>query len=149
MIRAQLRPESRMPSESGQSMIEFALTFPLFLGVLIGLVGLAVLFYSYVTLQLAAREGASAIIHNTQLTPQQVQDIVRSMSISLDPSALNVQVEPDTGDLNRDRIPGTRVTVTVSYTVPLPSVSIPNFSGSSFRILGPLTISAVSNMTIE
>ncbi|MBM3127062.1 MAG: pilus assembly protein [Chloroflexi bacterium] len=152
--------------ESGQSLIEFAFVFPIFLGVLIGLMLFAILFYSYVTLHLAVREGASAVVHCPSLncdTPRlnngnkltSIADIctlVRQKTFTLWGSTgtgcaavggMTVLVEPPTAQW----VTGAQVSVSAAYFVPLPTVTIP-VQGSAIRF-GTIQIQAQSVMTIE
>lgn len=139
-------PLHQADEERGQAMIEFALTIPLFLALLLGFVGFGLIFYSYLTVTLSSREGASAIIHNPNLTVAEVQQKVRDTSISLDRSALTITVEPSN---TADWVSGVKVNVTARYVVPLPTVSIPNLRGPAFTIFGPLPVTSTSVMTLE
>jgi Flp pilus assembly protein TadG len=133
-------------SQSGQALVEFTLMFPIFLAVLIGLVGFSLLFYSYATLQLAVREGTSAIVHDPRnQTTTSIQNLVRSRSFALDPSQLSILVEPTDSS---QWISGVQVSVSAVYYVPLPTVSVP-MGGRAVFLLGPIPIKAVSIMTIE
>ena len=125
----------RKPQPQGQTFVEFALTLPVLLLVLFGLAGLAVLFYSFVTMQLAVREGTNSIVHNTHQTVSQIQDEVRSHMVTLDRNDVNVIVEPS--DPN-SWIQGVQVSVSGVFTVSLPSDA-----------LGTIQFRAVSVMTIE
>ncbi len=135
----------------GQSLVEFAFVFPIFLGVLIGLMFFAILFFSYVTLQLAVREGTTTIVHDPgNQTVAQIQQVVRNNSFSLDQSQLNVLVEPADHDAlgNLQWVSGVQVSVSAAYYVPLPTVNIPLLGNSTIR-LGKIQITAQSVMTIE
>jgi len=148
----------RVNSVEGQTLIEFALVFPIFLGIFIGLMAFAILFYSYVTLNLAVREGASAVVHCPSLTCEypkllngnsirsvdDVKTLVREKCFSMNPSGLNVLVEPSQSQWVR----GAQVAVTASYNVPMPTVSVPLVSGGAIR-LGTIQIQAQSVMTVE
>ncbi len=153
------RPSGFKPTDKGQSLIEFAFAFPIFLGLLIGLMAFAVLFYSYVTLNLAVREGAGVIVRCPSLncdTPRLnngdritsilgVQTYVKEKSFSLNIGEINVLVEPS----NRAHwVIGAQVSVSATYNVPLPTVSIPILGNTAIR-LGTLQIYAQSVMTIE
>ncbi len=145
---ARPRRTPTLNDEHGQSLIEFTLSFPLLLGLLIGLVSMAWVFYSYVTVTLAAREGASAIVHDPYLTVSQVRDIVRAKSIALDKSSLtddNIVIEPDPSLW----VSGVKVSVTVKYVIPLPTLTVPALGGSRTLILAPFEIRATSSMTID
>lgn len=133
-------------SDSGQAMVEFALTLSLFLAILFGFVLFGMLFYSYLTVTLASREGASAIVHDPKITVAQVQQRVQDTSISLDRNALTITVEPSN---TADWLPGVKINVTARYIVPLPVISIPNLSGPATPVFGPIPVTATSVMTIE
>ena len=149
--------------QKGQATVEFAFMFPLFLGVFVGLVFFAILFYSYVTLQLAVREGASDLVHNPLATTYSIRRSVCNAGFSLAPATMSVKVEPPDAfgtaaaacsSLNGSEgvysgwQSGVSFSITGFYTVPLPSVAIPTTSGSML-ILGPITISAQSIMTFD
>jgi Flp pilus assembly protein TadG len=158
----------RKKTERGQSLVEFAFVFPIFLGVLIGLMVFAILFYSYVTLHLAVREGASAIVHCPSLncdTPtlndgstklrniENICTLVRQKSFSLGGTSgtgcsaqggLTILVEPTN---TAQWVTGAQVSVSAVYLVPLPTVTIP-LQGSAMRF-GTIQIQAQSVMTIE
>lgn len=142
----------------GQSLVEFAFMFPIFLGVLIGLMAFAILFYSYVTLNLAVREGAGVIVRCPSLncdTPRlnngnpirtidDVRTYIREKSFALNIGQLNILIEPSS---QSQWVVGVQVSVSASYNVPLPQVSIP-MQNSTLR-LGTIQIYAQSVMTIE
>jgi Flp pilus assembly protein TadG len=121
--------------ERGQALIEFAMTLPILLMVLFSVAGFALLFYSYVTMQLAVREGTNAIVHNPRQTVSQIQDTVRSYLVTLDPSQLTVVVEPSDPTAWAS---GVQVSVSGYYTVNLP-----------VQALGAIQFSTTSVMTIE
>ncbi len=133
-------------SERGQALVEFAYTLPIFLGLLIGLAAMSILFYSFVTTQLAVREGTSAIVHDPKhQTVTAIQTLVRSKSFALDASQLSVLVEPTDATA---WLSGVQVSVTAVYYVPIPTATIPLIGGSAIRF-GPIPIKAQSVMTIE
>jgi Flp pilus assembly protein TadG len=149
--------------QTGQATIEFALIFPVFLGVFIGLVFFSMLFYSYVTLQLAVREGASTLIHHPQYTIYAIRSQVCNSGFAFTPANLSVKVEPpDTASTPAQSCTslnagegaytawqsGISVAVTGYYTVPLPSVAIP-IGASTVEILRPIQIQAMSVMTFD
>lgn len=142
----------------GQSLVEFAFMFPIFLGVLIGLMSFAILFYSYVTLQLAVREGAGVIVRCPSLncdtprlnngnpirTIEDVRTYIREKSFALNIGQLNILIEPSS---QSQWVIGAQVSVSASYSVPIPEVAIP-MQNSTLR-LGRIQIQAQSVMTIE
>ncbi len=133
-------------NEKGQALTEFTLMFPIFIAVFIGLMAISMVFYSYVTMQLAVREGTNAIVHDpVNQTPTSVANLVRSKSFSFDPSALNILVEPTD---STQWVSGVQVSVSATYYVPLPTVNM-YLPGGANLSLGPVPISAQSVMTIE
>lgn len=146
-----------LKNERGQALVEFTLMFPIFLAILIGLAAVSMIFYSYVTTQLAVREGTNAIVHDpggsTILNDPSgrivaVKKIVRANSFSFDPNGLsdsNIVVEPSDPTIWQT---GVQVSVSAIYYVPLPTVNMYLPGGASLR-LGPIPVKAVSVMTIE
>jgi Flp pilus assembly protein TadG len=147
----------------GQAAVEFALIFPLFLAVLVGLAIFSMIFYSYVTLTMAAREGASALVHNPRQTIYNVRLITCNSAFALIRDQVTVKVEPPDnvataavscaslntsegayGSFASQQTP----VVSVFYTIPIPSMTIPSATGN-LVIFSPITIKAVSVMTIE
>jgi Flp pilus assembly protein TadG len=143
--------------------VEFALIVPLFIGTLVGLFFVALMMYSYVTLQLAVSQGANTLIHNPGDTLYTIHSTVCNSAFAFAPGRLSVQVEPpDTSSVTCPPNPsapgegsayggwqsGISVSVTGIYTVALPSLSIPTTSGSII-IFGPVQLSAVSIMTFD
>lgn len=142
----------------GQSLVEFAFMFPIFLGVLVGLMAFSILFYSYVTLQLAVREGAGVIVRCPSLncdtprlnngnpirTIEDVRTYIREKSFALNIGQMNILIEPSS---QSQWVVGVQVSVSATYNVPLPQVAIP-MQNSTLR-LGTIQIYAQSVMTIE
>jgi Flp pilus assembly protein TadG len=140
------KPLETQETNDGQAMVEFALTIPLFLAILFGFIIFAMLFYSYLTVSLASREGAGLLVRDPKTTVNDIQNRVRSTSISLDPSSLTIRVEPSN---TAHWLPGVKINVTASYTVPVPIISIPNLRGPATRVFGPIPVTSTSVMTIE
>lgn len=73
----------------GQSLVEFAVTFPVFVLLLAGMVDLGLALFSNVTIISAAREGARlGVVLPGDTTA--IEDRVRAMSTGLDPAKLTV-----------------------------------------------------------
>ena len=119
----------------GQSMVEFALILPVLLMVIFAVGGFAILFYSYLTLNLAVREGASSLVHNPKQTVSDVQATVLSTMATLDPSQVTIDVQPSDPT---EWLSGVTVAVTGRYTV-----------GTPLAAYGPIQFQAQSVMTIE
>jgi Flp pilus assembly protein TadG len=136
--------------ESGQALVEFTFMLPILLAVLIGVAVFAMLFYSYLTLQLAVREGTNAILDDPdKQTGPLIVTLVRARVFSMDPNQVNVVVVPSWDGTGIDPwARGVRVSVTATYTVPLPRFSIPMFGGGAVRF-GPIPIQAESMMTVN
>ena len=135
-------------TEQGAELIEFALTFPLLLLVVMGIVDFGLLFQQYEVLTNAAREGArvsvlpgygSADIHTrvnqylqgTSLTPASVTTTVGAAQTVSIGAGLCASVTP----------------VTVSYTHSYVFLSgIANFFGASF---GTKTLTVTTSMRSE
>ncbi len=149
--------------EQGQSTVEFAMMLPMFLAVLIGLTSISLLFYSYVTAQLAVREATSSIVHDTHQTVYAIRARACNASFSLDPSQLSVQVGPpdavptfvscsslDPSEGTTEMwVSGVTVHVIIIYNVPLPRVTLPLNNNGTAVLFGPIPIKATSVMTIE
>ncbi|MHB1159825.1 MAG: TadE/TadG family type IV pilus assembly protein [Chloroflexota bacterium] len=130
-----------MPTERsrGQSLLEFALTLPIFLWLVVGLVDLGRGVASYTVLANCAREGARAAVipHTTNAT---VEAAVNSQSLILGsiPSG-NIVVSPPEGS----RSSGTPITVEVRYPFQPTTPLLANVVGSTIQMR------AVSAATIE
>ncbi len=122
-------------SQAGQSATEFALTFPVVVLVLSGIAGFALLFYAYLTMQLAVRQGTNSIVHNPYQTVADVQSTVKNSMVTLDPTNVSIDVEPSDPSL---WVSGMHVSVSAYYTVTLPT-----------NPPGPIRFQAQSVMTIE
>ena len=116
-------------------MVEFALMLPILLMVIFAVGGFAVLFYSYLTLNLAVREGASSLVHNPKQTVSAIQTTVLSTMATLDPAQIRIDVQPSDPTV---WLSGVSVAVTAFYTVTTPLAAY-----------GPIKFQAQSVMTIE
>ena len=119
----------------GQAFVEFALTLPILLMVMFAVGGFAILFYSYLTLNLAVREGASSLVHNPKQTVSAVQSTVLSTMATLDPTQIRIDVQPPDPSV---WLSGVSIAVTAYYTVSTPLAAY-----------GPISFQAQSIMTIE
>lgn len=140
----------------GQAMVEFALTFSIFILLFIGFVGMGVVLFSYVTTASAAREGARFVIANPQATDAQVRNYICSVNPGLGGTQnaclayianneLVITIEPAAAA----RVPQAQVSVTVRYRVPVPTLSIGFLDRTSFTFLGPIWVQGISIMRIE
>jgi len=100
--------------EKGQSMVEVALTMPLLLLILMGILDLGRAYFTFVALSDAAAEGASyAAIHPTNLTEISARAADSSDGlVTFAPEMVSVE-------FNGDAMDSSVVTVTVQYDYPL------------------------------
>lgn len=84
-----IRVKGRHDGQRGQSLVEFAVTFPVFILLLAGIVDLGLALFSNVTIISAAREGARLGVVLPGDTAA-IEDRVRAMSTGLDLSKLTV-----------------------------------------------------------
>jgi len=129
----------------GQNLVEMALTMPVILLLLFGIIELGRAFLIYSEVSNAAREGARyGVVHPGDLTPIAVA--ARAKSALVPPGQIGVGVSYDDGSLP---VPtplatptfGDRVVVTATHTLNLLVPLIADF-------VGPLNIEMVSRRTI-
>ena len=146
-----MRPEflRLRKKEKGQALVEFTLMLPILLTVIIGMSYVCILFFSYLTMQSAVREGAYAIITDGKnQTDSTIQALVRTKSFALsNVTVATTPSQPTTSDTTWST-PRIRITVEAWYTIPFPTVAIP-LPGNATARIGPIRIYAKSNMTTE
>ena len=120
---------------NGQSLVEFAMMLPILLMVIFGVGGFAALFYAYLTMNLAVREGASSVVHNPRQTLSDVQTTILSRTATLDQSQIRIDISPSDPT---QWLSGVSIGVTGFYTVNTPIAAY-----------GPIRFQAQSIMTIE
>lgn len=130
-------------------MVEFALMLPIFILVFIGLFGIAIMLFSFVTAQNAAREGARYIIANPAATTNQINTQICAVTAGFgSPSACANKIT--NGELTvMVEIVAQRATVTIRYRVPVPTLSISFLGQPAFTFLAPIWVSGRSVMSIE
>ena len=141
----------------GQSLAEFALTMPLLVALLVGIILLAYVGFAYVSISSAARMGARHMIglnpadypENPVLfdtADEEITYIVTSTMPYLNWRQAEIAILPvDTSD----RLFGTDVSVVVTYTMDTPDIRIPYIvREGSFLLIPPLTLRASSQMRI-
>lgn len=111
-MRRPIRRTSRLPSESGQSLVELALTIPLLLLLLIGVVDVGRIIFTYIALGDAAQEGAIYSAHEATSTSA-IINRVRSSSNHAEVTGSSVSVVCSVSPA-----PGT-VAVTAGYDLQL------------------------------
>lgn len=82
--------------ESGQDLIEYAITLPIFFFIVLGIFDLGRVIYYYSAMQNAAREGARyGVVHprdDAQVVNNQIIAMVKNRSLGLDQNEINVSV---------------------------------------------------------
>jgi Flp pilus assembly protein TadG len=134
-------------SRRGQSLVEFALVFPIVIVILLAIFDLGRLVFAYNDIGNAARQGArTAIIDQTG---NNARDRVIQMATSLGLTASDVQVSyadsdgNDCHDLNTGKLTlACQATVTVDFKWS----AITPVIGS---IVGPITVTTTAQMPIE
>lgn len=128
--------------ENGQALTEFALMLPIVLVLVFGLIFISALFYSYLTLQFAVREGAHTIVTDGKdQTVQTITALVQNNAFAL--NQVNVGITPNDNTLWT--LPRIQITVVATYTLPFTQLNIP-LPGNAPVGLRPITIGAQSNM---
>lgn len=134
-------------SESGAELIEFALTLPLLLLIVIGIIEFGFIFREYEVVTNAAREGARIAI----LPSYADADVVARVEDYLETAGLDLDdADVDPGDAVPTDIGGVCVSlvpVTVEYSHDVPFLSaITQYFGST---IGTITLRATSSMRTE
>jgi Flp pilus assembly protein TadG len=142
--------------QGGQALVEFALTIPIFILLLLGFLGMAVILFSFLTANEAARDGSRYVIADPTATDSEVRNYICQKNSGLGggdtnclamlgAGSLTITVEPDVSH----RVQNGQLAVTVAYRVPLPTLSVGFLDRSSFTFLGPIWVSGVSVMRFE
>lgn len=152
------RPWQCPPSDSetkGQSLAEFALTMPLLVALLVGIILLAYVGFAYVSITSAARMGARHMIGlNPAYAPEdpdlfssadeEILYVVTSTMPYLNWRQAEIAILPED---TSERVFGTNVSVVVTYTMDTPEIRIPYvIREGSFLLIPPLTLRASSQM---
>jgi len=107
------RVRKQIRDEEGQSMVEFALVFPMLLLLLLGIIEFGHIFYSYLMIENASRDGAR--YGSVWATDTDIKSVVQEKTYSLEQANLSVTVSP-TYDYRKR---GEKVEVDVNYKIPL------------------------------
>jgi Flp pilus assembly protein TadG len=92
-------------------MVEFSLSFLVFLGLVVGLMEFGRGVWTYTTLSHAARRGARFAMVHRNGTNAEVATIIKANAVGLDPAKIVV----DTPTWTPNREPGSVVVIRVSY----------------------------------
>ncbi|MFZ1767652.1 MAG: TadE family protein [Caldilinea sp.] len=103
----------RFGQERGQDLVEYALILPLFLFLVFTIIELSMLFFAYVTVSNAAREGARTAASALSNTCDQtcVDALAESAARSLTTGLVNENVQVITSRFNRGEVPVIQVEV--------------------------------------
>jgi Flp pilus assembly protein TadG len=138
----------RWRSESGAELIEVALTLPLLLLVVLGIIEFGFVFQQYEVVTNAAREGARVAVLPGYVIPD---DATARVNDYLNAAGLNAALATVNATTLAPVLVGTNcmtpVQVTVAYPHPVPFIGgiMTYFGGSS----GSLTLNASSTMRLE
>ncbi|HAA89854.1 MAG TPA: pilus assembly protein TadE [Peptococcaceae bacterium] len=124
-------------SQRGQALAEFALILPLLLLLVFGIIEFGRIFYSYLMVTQAAREGAR--LGAVGGSDQEIVALVRDVAVGLDENRIKVDIDP----VEDQRSRGDSLRVAVSYDLPLVAPIITELLPNPF----PLT--AVATMRVE
>ena len=149
-----------MKRRDGQALIEFALSLFVILGLMIGVVVLGVVFYTYITIDGMARAGVSYMLDNVLTLsewnnehPDQpdapLKQYMKSKAGLLnttEPYPMQIEISPPPDQ----RFPGGYFEITVRYTLDMFSIGMPNpFTGEEITIVPPLQLKAVAGSIFE
>ena len=120
--------------ESGQSLVEFAITFSILIGFVFMFIEVCLAFYTYCLICECAREGSRyAVVHGAScMTASQAPctksapDINSYVSNLGYPNLAGGTMTVDTTFPDGDQAAGSDVTVTVSYTLPITLALVPS-----------------------
>jgi Flp pilus assembly protein TadG len=153
MVKKMRRVLRQGAERDGQSLVEFSFTAVLIIGLLIFMVGFAIVAYSYITITSMAREGTSYLTrHATVDDDEVIKNYMKARAGVLnrtEPSPMRIIIEPNAANI-ADRVPGGPLAVTVYYDVPLPVVSLPYIiNPGRMVVLPPITLKALSKGRFE
>jgi Flp pilus assembly protein TadG len=152
------------PGQRGQSLTEFALTMPLLLALLVGIVMLAWVGFSYVSITSAARMGARHMVSNP-IEPDEpdrfasadaeITYVVTSSMpfLNWQEAQITILPQPPTSRVvvnpNNPNEPN-YMSVQILYPVDLPTVRIPYvLSEGSFVLMQPISLQATARMRLD
>jgi Flp pilus assembly protein TadG len=123
-----------MKSQKGQSLVEFALVFPILILLLFGIMDFGRIFHAYLTIDHAGREAARAASIGKDDTTVKNTAVNDATGIVLTVGQVGVTPTPRTS--------GTDVTITITYPITFLTPVI----GS---IVGPITLEDTTVMRVE
>jgi Flp pilus assembly protein TadG len=145
---APVSPGRPRPSQSGQAVIELALTLPILLVIVMGIFDFGLMFQRYEVVTNAAREGARVGVlpnYTTADAQARAQQYLTSGGLSSSSATIDATVAATTFGTPAKTV--NQVTVTVAYPYTYPFIGpILNLVGGS---LGSVTLQGVSTMRVE
>ncbi len=142
-------------SKKGQALVEFTLSLFIILALLIGVVIMGIVFYSYVTLDKMAREGVTYALENANYLEEASggSDTVRDrliISHMKQYAGLLDTNEPYPMRFEITYQPPFYVEVTVFYVIDFLSLKMPNpISGGEITVIQPITLKVTAASTYE
>jgi hypothetical protein len=159
----QHRQHQRQPgqlNQGGQSLVEFAFTMPLLIALLVGIIVLAWVGFTYVSITSAARMGARHMVtypieaENPSRFPNvddEITYVVTSTMPYLDWPAAEITILPQPPESRLVGAPDPLyVSVQIVYPVNNPTLSIPQLGGDGAMVLlPPLSLQATARMRLD
>jgi hypothetical protein len=146
----------------GQSLTEFALTMPLLVALLAGIIMLAWIGFSYVSITSAARMGARSMMvypcppegpldpSTFSTVDEEIIHVVTSTMPFLDWRQAQIVIGPEPDQRIASIGDPVYVWVEVVYPVDLPTIRIPLIvGGGAMTLLGPIELRATSRMRLD
>jgi Flp pilus assembly protein TadG len=155
------RGRSSGRDQQGQSLVEFALTMPLLIGLLVGIIILAWIGFTYVSITSAARMGTRQMV-SYPVEPEyparfadadsEITYMVTSTMPFLNWQAAQIIISPPPEDrrvINTSGQPS-YMSVQVIYPVNNPTIEIPYIiRDGSFVLLPPISLQATARMRLD
>ncbi|NCO65393.1 MAG: pilus assembly protein TadG [Candidatus Aquicultor secundus] len=135
------RSLTSLHNENGASAVEFAIVLPLLLTLILGIMQFGLIFFNYISITHAAREGArwAALEQPDADVRAKVKNSIPGLSLA----DTDIDISP-AGD--RSGLIGEQVAVTVHYKTPI----IAPLIGTAIGIAGPdITLSNIATQRIE
>jgi Flp pilus assembly protein TadG len=155
--RRQLRTEPVPGSGPGQSLTELALTMPLLILLLVGIIATAWMGFCYVSVTNGARQGARYMLNypapphgrldgQSGTIQEEIEDVVKRAMPALDSDQVQVIVSP-AEELRRA---DTLISVQVVYTLDLPTITLPyGVAEGGVTLMQPVQLQATSRMRTD
>jgi hypothetical protein len=147
---------------AGQSLTEFALTMPLLVALLAGIIMLAWIGFSYVSITSAARMGARSMVvypsppegpidsARFSTVDEEITYVVTSSMPFLDWRKAEITIGPEPSQRLVSLAEPVCLWVQVAYPVDLPTIRIPMIGrGGSMVLLPPIELRATSRMRLD